>query len=335
MVDVSVLMCVFNTSAHMLKDSIKSVLSQDYKNIELVIVDDASTNIDTLKVLDKVRDNNRVVIIKNVENKGLTKSLNIGLAKCRGKYVARLDSDDMAYPNRIAIEKKFLDKYTNYDIVCSYATYIGRKPKNFHKHVNYMSNPEKFNLKMLFMNVGPIHSTVMIRKKFLENNSVEYDERFYRSQDYKLWLDCLACGAKFAWLQTESTIYRFHNKQISYTDSNDQERDKKKIIVENLERNLHIDNKSACIMSSIYSEKYEYPIQEYISAINICREKNRNIKKYDIKLFEKEMRIRWIHKVIKCFLKGKDARGLLRLQTLYDFVNGGFWGLIMEKIAYR
>ena len=286
MVDVSILMCVHNTSEQMLKDSIRSALLQDYQNIELVIVDDASTNIDTLKVLDKAREEKRVVVINNAENVGLTRSLNIGLSKCRGKYIARLDSDDLAYPNRISVEKKFLDTYKDYDVVCSYAAYIGKKPRNFHKHINYMTNPDKFSLKMLFMNAGPIHSTVMLRKLFLEKNSIEYDERFYRSQDYKLWLDCLASGAKFAWLPNESIAYRFHDNQITYSNSSEQEKDKKSIIVENLKRSLLIDNESACVMSTIYSEKYEYPIQDYINAISICMKKNRDIKRKTQKSIE-------------------------------------------------
>ena len=208
MVDVSVLMCIYNTEPELLLKAINSVLNQSFRDLELVLVDDASTYEETLNVIEEVQKDIRVVVYKNDKNIGLTKSLNLGLALCKGKYIARLDADDEAFESRIEEEYDFLEENSDISVVCSLAEYTGNKPYRFRNFINYMNDQEKFKLKMALMNVGPIHSTVMIRKKTLDEYGICYDEHYYRSQDYKLWLDLLDVNAKFACIEKKTIIYK-------------------------------------------------------------------------------------------------------------------------------
>ena len=114
-VPISVVMATYNTPTPFLKTAVESVLNQTFTAFEFIIVDDASTNesVDYLKGLT----DERVRIVRNSSNLGITKSLNIGLREARGKYIARMDADDISLPQRF--EKQYLFMEANPDaIIC-------------------------------------------------------------------------------------------------------------------------------------------------------------------------------------------------------------------------
>lgn len=335
MVDVSVLMCIYNTEPKILLKAINSVLNQSFRNLELVLVDDASTYEETKNVIDEARKDLRVVVHKNKKNVGLTKALNIGLALCKGKYIARLDADDVAFESRIEEEYKFLEENSDISVVCSLAEYIGDKPERFQTFVNYMKDHEKFKLRMALMNVGPIHSTAMIRKKILDEYKICYDERYYRAQDYKLWMDLLDVNAKFACIEKKTIIYRFHDGQISKENGLEQNQCAFEIAKSHLVKVLGIDEKSACIMCSLYSDRFDYKKDEYVNAIDLCKKMNMSRRYFDIKSFDKEMKIRWIHKVLKCMAYGKDCSGAFCGYTIKVILYGGLVFWVKERLKYR
>ena len=95
---VSVVMPNYNTEEEYLRSAIESILNQTYSNFEFIIIDDGSTN-DSVSIIESY-DDERIVLIKNTENQGVTRSLNIALDHCKGDYIARMDSDDVSFPNR-------------------------------------------------------------------------------------------------------------------------------------------------------------------------------------------------------------------------------------------
>ena len=115
-------MSVYNSEDY-LKEAIDSILGQTYANLEFIIIDDASTD----RSLDIVKSYNdkRILLIKNEVNIGLAASLNKGIEIARGKYIARMDSDDISQSNRIYEQVKYLEN--NPDILCygSWARYFG------------------------------------------------------------------------------------------------------------------------------------------------------------------------------------------------------------------
>lgn len=185
---ISVIICTYNAE-ETLEFSVKSILNQTYKNIELLIMDDSSED-STFKILKKIKKNHKnVKIFKNETNIGLTKSLNILIGKSSGDYIARQDSDDISHPERLKIqileiEKKKLD-------FCSTRALI----KGTNRKIPGISFflPQKITMK--YKNPF-IHGTLVIKKEILQAVG-NYDENFYYSQDYKLMSDLLDQNFKY------------------------------------------------------------------------------------------------------------------------------------------
>ena len=104
---ISVLLSVYNDEKN-IEESINSILSQSYKNIELLVIDDCSTD-NTYKVINEIKDS-RIRIFRNKDNQGLTKSLNTLIKESKGHILARQDSDDISLPNRLEIQYNELQK---------------------------------------------------------------------------------------------------------------------------------------------------------------------------------------------------------------------------------
>lgn len=105
---ITVLMPVYNTSEEWLRQAIESILGQTYKNIELLIVTDGPTDNSCEVVEEYASKDDRVTVVHNEKNLGLIKTLNKGLSIAKGNYIARMDSDDIALPNRLKVELKHL-----------------------------------------------------------------------------------------------------------------------------------------------------------------------------------------------------------------------------------
>src|SRR5690606_3913282 len=111
---VSVIMSVYNEPEIWLAESIDSILSQTYKEFEFFIVNDNPENLTLAKVLQLYEDNDsRVRIIKNEVNIGLTKSLNKALSLVKGKYIIRMDADDVSLPQRFEKQVTFMEENPN------------------------------------------------------------------------------------------------------------------------------------------------------------------------------------------------------------------------------
>ena len=119
---VSIVMGCYNNE-DTIKESINSILVQTYSNFEFIIIDDCSKD-HTVDIINSIRDS-RIRLMINSENKGLGYSLHTGVCEAKGIYIARMDADDISYPNRIEEEVLFLQK--NPEVICvgSWAKKIG------------------------------------------------------------------------------------------------------------------------------------------------------------------------------------------------------------------
>lgn len=189
---ISVLLSVHNDEINIRK-AIESILTQEYENIELLLLDDASTD-NTYNVCEEYSYiDNRIKLFKNSENQGLTKSLNKLIKKSNGVFIARQDSDDISYKNRLMDQYNFLIN-SDFDICTSLAKIKDRSKviPGFSKHLNP-------NITVKYKNPF-IHGTLMIRKKSIVDLGC-YDERFYYAQDYKLFKDLLAKKIKYKYIK--------------------------------------------------------------------------------------------------------------------------------------
>ena len=182
---VSILITVFNGEATLI-DSIKSITSQTYKNLEILIIDDGSDDktSEICKSLEK--EDKRIKIYMNQDNIGLTKSLNILLEKSSGTFIARHDIDDLSSPERIETQLNFL---LNKKVDFVYSRAQIKKSNKLIPGVSYYL-PKKIIMK--FKNPF-IHGTLFAKKEIIMKVG-KYDERFKYSQDYKLAFDLINSG---------------------------------------------------------------------------------------------------------------------------------------------
>ena len=182
---VSILIAVFNGEATVI-DSINSITSQTYKNLEILIIDDGSDDktSEICKSLEK--EDKRIKIYMNQDNIGLTKSLNILLEKSSGTFIARHDIDDLSSPERIETQLNFL---LNKKVDFVYSRAQIKKSNKLIPGVSYYL-PKKIIMK--FKNPF-IHGTLFAKKEIIMKVG-KYDERFKYSQDYKLAFDLINSG---------------------------------------------------------------------------------------------------------------------------------------------
>lgn len=206
---VSVVMSVFNGEKYV-ADAIESILNQTYKNWELIIINDGSTD-KTDEIIQKYHDT-RIFYVSQ-KNMGLTKSLNKGILMSKGEYIARLDADDRAFPERI---EKQVD-------------YFSKKPKLLVLGTSYykfdaqtmVGSVVKTPLndlgcrKRLKLGASPfMHSSVMFKKQ-IDGKIVLYDENFKEAQDIRLWITLLSKGEGSVLPDILCYILSYHSESIS------------------------------------------------------------------------------------------------------------------------
>ena len=181
---VSVIMSVYNSSKY-LAAAINSILKQDYKKFEFIIINDASN--DESEYLIKSFNDSRIIYIKNKNNIGLASSLNIGISIAKGKYIIRMDADDESIKNRIGIQVKYMEKNLKIGVAGSYFKLIGNI-KTYKKLIIRKAKikDKEINSQMIFAPCV-LHPSVIIRKEILIKNNIYYNESFRYAQDYDLW----------------------------------------------------------------------------------------------------------------------------------------------------
>jgi glycosyltransferase involved in cell wall biosynthesis len=185
---VSVLMSVHNDLQY-LRESVDSILNQTFSDFEFILIDDGSTDGsgDFLKSLQDPR----VKLLVNHSNIGLTASLNFGLDLARGKYLARMDADDISEPQRLERQVNFLESHSQIGIVGCSRHLIDEDGKTV-AIAPAIEDDLSIRWKCLMGNPFA-HPTVMIRRQVLLDNALRYDPSFRTAQDYELWTRLLPC----------------------------------------------------------------------------------------------------------------------------------------------
>jgi glycosyltransferase involved in cell wall biosynthesis len=184
---VTVLMSTYNDASY-LAESVESVLGQTFGDFEFLIVDDGSTD-GTRDVLGAVHDP-RVRVRRNAENLGLTRSLNLGLDAASGQFVARMDADDVCFPERLARQVEFLQSRPDVGIVGCSRELVDERGR-FVAHASAAEDDSRIRWKCLLGNPFA-HPTVMLRRDVLDRNRLRYDKQYRTAQDYELWTRLLA-----------------------------------------------------------------------------------------------------------------------------------------------
>jgi len=178
---VSVLIPAYNEENNIAK-CLESIYNQTFKDFEIVVIDDGSLD-STSEIIRSFRTGN-LTCFKNEKNIGISKSLNLGLSFCKGKYIARIDADDIALPERLALQNELLD--TNLEIALCGGWGITRNQVT--KEENISKPPTDYlNIKKHMQKDNPfIHSTVMFRKRIIEELGGYGPIKGF--EDYDLWI---------------------------------------------------------------------------------------------------------------------------------------------------
>lgn len=213
-------MSVYNGEAY-LKYAIESLLNQTFKNFELLIIDDKSTD-QSLNIIKQYANSDpRITLYKNNKNLGLTKSLNKILSKARATYIARMDADDISEPDRLAEQYKFIVR-SNADVIWSNVRFIDERNRKICTRFQPRTSLVKLGLKLKTVNLV-VHPMVLGKKQAMLDAG-GYDERYRSGQDGELWLQMLKQGFKFATMPKIHGSYRIHSNNHSSINSNTDKR---------------------------------------------------------------------------------------------------------------
>ena len=227
---VTVLMAVHNAETH-LREAIDSILGQTFTDFEFLIYNDGSTD-GTAAVVCSYTDP-RIVFVDNAVNRSVSPNLNEGLARARGRYIVRMDGDDIAYPVRIARQVAFMDAYPEVGLCGTAVRYIGAS----HAIVRMPETDEAIQHSLWLYNAF-YQPSVIIRMKTLRDHNLWYNTDFEFAEDYKLWSD-MSSVTKLRNLPEVLLDYRIHAHQISRRKSKAQQQVSAQIRKEQLQR-LHI-----------------------------------------------------------------------------------------------
>ena len=202
---ISVIMPVYN-GEKFLKEAVESILNQTFKDFEFLIVYDESTD-ETLSIIQGFQEQDERVVLINGDKEGISGALNKGIEKARGKYIARLDADDISLPTRFETQINHMESL-GLDICGGHSLLIDSDGKVNGIGVVPRSH-DLCGLSMMFM-VPFAHSSVMILKGFLTNSSLKYQGNY---EDLDLWTRMFSAGAKFG--NVDDIVIRYRVLAVS------------------------------------------------------------------------------------------------------------------------
>jgi glycosyltransferase involved in cell wall biosynthesis len=204
---ISVVMPVYNAELYV-SEAIESILLQTYRNFELIIIDDGSTD-SSVEIIWSFSDE-RIFLIESSEKKGVSARLNQGVLLARGDFIARMDADDISLPDRFQKQVDFLLAHPDIDIIGTQVKHIIDKSNKLFSPDLLPSEHNEIVIYMLF-NCPFYHPTVMARTALLKENP--YSD-LKEAQDYLLWTQLLP-KCKATNLNDVLLHYRIHGNNIS------------------------------------------------------------------------------------------------------------------------
>lgn len=208
---ISVVMPVFNGEKY-IDEAIDSILSQTVLDFELLIVNDGSTDGTRAIVEAHMRRDPRVVLY-NTPNRGIVAALNFGLEKALGEFIARMDADDIAYPDRFRIQLAELRRDPALIACGGESVKFGAVSVLARRRVRFPRSDLMCKACLLFGTCFG-HPTVMLRRRALRDIGLHYEARYQYAEDYRLW-SRLARHGKFSNVSAPLVRHRIHDTQIA------------------------------------------------------------------------------------------------------------------------
>lgn len=219
---VSIVMPAYNAERY-IGEAIDSIIRQSFTDFECIIVDDGSTD-NTRDIIRSYADE-RIVLIENQHD--YIGSLNIGIDRAEGKYIARMDADDIMHPDRLKVQYTIMETEPSITVCSSWMHHFGANVSAGSIAGSYNGLVE-FPLLAFLQGNFVFHSTTMIRKSFLRKHQLEYESYPY-AEDLKLWTEIAKREGLF-YVESQPLM----NFRISETEIFNQKREEGKAAAERI-----------------------------------------------------------------------------------------------------
>ena len=240
---ISVLMPAYNSEQY-IAEAIESILNQTFTDFEFIIINDGSTDNTAKIVKEYAKKDKRIKFIDNEQNQGFIATLNQCLDIATGKYVAKMDSDDISLPDRFSAQVEFLDSNPDYGM-------CGAGYETFGVKRYTVLNPEYVGV-LDFLR-GCITTIFMARRDIIEQNHLRFNKEYFAAEDYDFYVRFVRVS-KIYNIQRVLYKYRLHQSSASHTQATIQYNNTQKIKQELLD-SLTSDNNLKQVIKNFYASK--------------------------------------------------------------------------------
>jgi glycosyltransferase involved in cell wall biosynthesis len=220
---ISIVMPAYNAEKY-IKEAIDSIIGQSFSNFECIIVDDGST--DSTRDIIRSYNDERIVLLENKHD--YIASLNLGMDAARGKYIARMDADDIMHPDRLKMQYSVMESEPSITVCGTWMQHIGERipPGSIAVSANGLV---EFPLLQFLKGNFMFHPTAVIRRNFLIENKLHYEKNYIYAEDLKLWTEIAKLGGKF-YIDSQVLLHY----RISETQITNQKREEQKATTEHI-----------------------------------------------------------------------------------------------------
>lgn len=204
---VSILMPVYKT-APFLREAMDSMLSQTFTDFELIVLNDCSPD-NAEEILDEYNDP-RIVRYLGKENVGLANVLNVGMQMAKGKYIARMDSDDISSPNRLEVQIDYLERHPDIDLCSCGMNLFGAMEDQWIRESDF----ETVRINALFFS-PVLHASSVWKRDTFEMLGLRFRQEMVPAEDYDLWCRALSGGLRLVNIPYCMYQYRIHPNQAT------------------------------------------------------------------------------------------------------------------------
>lgn len=315
---ITVLMPAYNAALY-LQEAVASILGQTFRDFELLIIDDGST--DATAALLAAEPDSRIKVVRNPENLGLVATLNRGIELARGRYIARMDADDISLPQRFEWQYQLMERSPRV-VACSGWT-VDVCPGVRNKY-NFREADHETLLGRMFFESPLSHPASFIRTSTLVDSGIRYDNRYTHCEDYRFWFDLSKVG-RLSNVQKLVLRYRVVETSVSQRHGAQQARTARGLRREIAEDFFQRRGIAATIPAQITSgylsefmDLYDAPVPPGMGGNGIYA-RQLNFLKYSLYMSRQEY----------------DVRSLLRFFVSGDYLRYGIRGTRAVKIMVK